>query len=207
MLKKKIEEVKSLVTKNKEENNKKNIENLVIFLVLLIVVLIAINTIWKEDDKKQNVETIGEKVLATENIVNIDNGEIITDLEKKLENILSKLEGVSTVSVLVTYSESSKISALYDESIKESTTEETDTNGGKRTIGEKNTDKTVIYSEESGSKTPVTEKVTMPKIEGAVVIAKGASNSNVKNNITQAVEALTGLPIHKIQVFEMKEEY
>lgn len=35
-------------------------------------------------------------------------------------------------------------------------------------------------------------------------MAKGASNGAVKSNIIQAVEAATGLPAHKIQVFEMK---
>jgi len=44
----------------------------------------------------------------------------------------------------------------------------------------------------------------LPKIEGAVVIAKGAQNTVVKESIIHAVEAATGLATHKIQVFEMK---
>lgn len=36
--------------------------------------------------------------------------------------------------------------------------------------------------------------------------ADGAANATVKNNIVQAVEAVTGLQTHKIQVFEMKKE-
>lgn len=45
-----------------------------------------------------------------------------------------------------------------------------------------------------------------PKIEGAIITAVGAGNGTVKNNIVQAVEAVTGLQTHKIQVFEMKKE-
>ena len=41
-----------------------------------------------------------------------------------------------------------------------------------------------------------------PKIEGAIIIAEGAGDSNVKTNIIQAVEAATGLATHKIQVFK-----
>lgn len=44
-----------------------------------------------------------------------------------------------------------------------------------------------------------------PKIEGAIVTAVGAKNSQIKTNIVQAVEAATGLATHKIQVFEMAE--
>ena len=53
-------------------------------------------------------------------------------------------------------------------------------------------------------KTPIIQKTVQPKIEGAIITAKGASNATVKTNIVQAVEAATGLATHKIQVFEMK---
>ncbi len=52
---------------------------------------------------------------------------------------------------------------------------------------------------------PVTQSVIKPKIEGAVVTAQGAKNSEIKANIMQAIEAATGLETHKIQVFEMVE--
>ena len=54
------------------------------------------------------------------------------------------------------------------------------------------------------AQTIITEKIMYPKMEGAIVIAKGAQNTIVKENITHAVEAATGLAVHKIQVFEMK---
>ena len=44
----------------------------------------------------------------------------------------------------------------------------------------------------------------MPKMEGALIVAEGANNASVKANIIQAVEALTGLATHKIQVLEME---
>ena len=43
-------------------------------------------------------------------------------------------------------------------------------------------------------------------MEGAIVTATGAGNASIKNNIVQAVEAVTGLASHKIQVFEMKKD-
>jgi len=36
------------------------------------------------------------------------------------------------------------------------------------------------------------------------VTAQGANNSNVKSNIISAMEAVTGLATHKIQVFAQK---
>ena len=89
----------------------------------------------------------------------------------------------------------------YNESTKNSNTEETDTSGGTRTIQETDSQKDIIYQETNGDKVPITQKIIQPKIEGAIITAKGADNVNVKNNIIQAVEAVTGLATHKIQVF------
>ena len=66
--------------------------------------------------------------------------------------------------------------------------------------------KEVIYEDNNGQRSVVTSSVITPEIKGAVVIAKGANNGVVKSNIIQAVEVATGLPTHKIQVFEMKGE-
>lgn len=45
------------------------------------------------------------------------------------------------------------------------------------------------------------QTIVNPKIEGVIVTADGASNVNVKTNIIAAVEAVTGVPAHKVQVF------
>ena len=92
---------------------------------------------------------------------------------------------------------------MYNESSKVSNTEESDTSGGTRKIQETDSQKDIIYKEENGEKTPITQKVVQPKIEGAIITAKGANNADIKANIIQAVEAVTGLATHKIQVFEM----
>jgi len=75
--------------------------------------------------------------------------------------------------------------------------------GGNRKITETDNSKEIIYREENGEKIPITEQIIMAKIEGAIIMAKGAGNVTVKTNIVQAVEAATGIPTHKIQVFEM----
>ena len=78
--------------------------------------------------------------------------------------------------------------------------------GGVRTTTQTDSSKEVVYKEENGESVPVTQKIIEPKIEGAIITASGAGNGTVKSNIVQAVEAVTGLQAHKIQVFEMKKE-
>lgn len=188
------EKIKKFFNNNTKENKKT--ENLVVLLIILVIAVITIN-IFLSDKKEVPKENTSGKELA----VNNDQDFKENDMEKRLEVILSQIKGVGDVNVLITYSESSSIVPLYNESNSTSTTEEVDTNGGTRTIESYNVDKEVINGNDSE---PVTEKLIMPKIEGAIITAKGASNSEVKSNIISAVEAVTGIATHKIQVFEMK---
>lgn len=185
--------------KNILNNKEKRVENLVSFLIILVITLIVINKILSKDENKVDYKNqVGVELAldSEEEKINEEN------LEKRLENILSKIAGVGKVSVLITYKESSTIVPIYNVNSSISTIEEKDTSGGSRITETENMQKDIITD---ASSNVVTEKVLMPQIEGAVVIAKGASNSNIKSNIISAVEAVTGIATHKIQVFEMEE--
>lgn len=202
MIKKQLEKIKNLSSEEGKEGKKK-IENLVAFLIILIITFIAINKIWSGDSKESTedntVQNTTNKQLAVETSTNTTS-----DLQTNLENILSKISGVGKVNVLITYSESSEVVPLYDETTSETSTEETDTSGGKRVTTDTNTQKQAILQEDSsGEKGIITQKTISPKIEGAVVIAEGGANAEIKEQIIQAVEAATGLATHKIQVFKM----
>lgn len=197
MLKTKIKE---FINKKTGKGNKKNIENLVVFLILLIITVIAINTIWNKDEKKDE-ETSSYKVLAEETKTQsniLENNEY--DLEKKLEDILYKMAGVGKVKVLITYAQTSSIIPVFSENESTSKTEETDSAGGTRKQESSNINKEVVTDANNNA---ITKTVVLPKIEGAIVIAEGAGNANVKANIIQAVAAVTGVATYKVQVFPM----
>ena len=204
------EKIESLVKDEKKVDNKKIIESIFFLIIILVITVIAINSILNNNkDSNNDLKNISNKKLASDNneINKVEDTYNKSDLEKNLEEILASMNGVGKTKVFINYSESSTVEAMYNETTKESSTEETDNSGGVRTIQQTDTQKDVIYSEESGSKTPVTQKVTNPTIEGAIITAEGASDSNVKSNIISAVSAATGLASHKIQVFEMNSKY
>ncbi len=202
MFKDKLKEL--LNPKDESGNNKKKTENLIVFIIIIIITIIAINFIL--NDKKtsnKGSESLSNKKLATVDTQEKKEGINEDDLNTKLENILRKINGVGEVSVFINYSESSEVVAMYNQNSKSSSTEETDTSGGIRKIEETDTQKDIVYQENNGEKIPITQKIIQPKIEGAIITAKGAGDVNVKTSIIQAVEAVTGLATHKIQVFEM----
>lgn len=124
------EKIKSLIKKKTEGNNKKTIENLIVFLILLVITIVSINVIWGKDKKTEynNPAQDNYKVLAQNtNESNISENQEY-NLEKKLEDILSKIAGVGKVQVLITYSETSEVVAMHNEVKNKSKTEESDTN-------------------------------------------------------------------------------
>lgn len=184
-----IEKIKNFINKNQELNRKKTIENLVVFVIILIIVLLSINVIWNKDKKEDNKSTIDEnKKLATIEENSKDDNSLTSE---KLENILSKINGVGKVKVYITYSQTSQIIPIYNEDISQKDTQEEDTQGGTRKVVETDTKKEVVYNEKSGNKTIITQSIVSPKIEGAIVTAEGGNNTNTKANIIQAVEAVT----------------
>ena len=184
-----IDKIKNFINKNQELNRKKTIENLVVFVIILIIVLLSINVIWNKDKKEDNKSTIDEnKKLATIEENSKDDNSLTSE---KLENILSKINGVGKVKVYITYSQTSQIIPIYNEDISQKDTQEEDTQGGTRKVVETDTKKEVVYDEKSGSKTIITQSIVSPKIEGAIVTAEGGNNTNTKANIIQAVEAVT----------------
>ena len=195
--------LRKLTSKEGENQNKKKIENLVFLIIILIVTIIIINAIWKKDEISNNTtkdtNSLSGKVLADNSK---EESAYQTELETKLENILSTIKNVGKVNVLINYSESSSLVPLYNESTTTSSTEEGDSGGGTRNVTETESKKDVVFSENSGQKQPVTEKTVMPTIQGAIITAEGAKDANVKTNIINAVGAVTGLSIDKIQVFE-----
>ena len=175
-------------------------------MILLIITIVIINFIWNgnKSSNKTITNTTGKQLASsTSDSALTSNSNSENELEQRLESILSKIQGVGEVKVFINYSESSEIVAMYNENSKTSVTEETDTSGGVRKIEETDSDKEIVYQEVDGEKMPIIQKTVEPKIEGAIITAKGASNASIKTNIIQAVEAATGLSTHKIQVFEM----
>ena len=225
MLKDKFDKIKLLFSKNskkdKENNesieedkdisNKKKIENLAVFLVILIITLIIINFIWNDsgDNTNNDKKTDSNKKLAETNIneTNITSGvgedNSTYNMKDELEEILSNINGVGKVKVMITYASTETTIPVYNEESTEENTEETDSEGGTRTVTQTDVKKEVIYEENDGNKTLITQKTTSPEIEGAIITAEGADSVEIKTNIIQAVEAVTGLPTHRIQVFKM----
>ena len=156
-------------------NNKKFINNLFIILGISIIFLIVTNYIL--DSKKEVANTENEFKSQVSFDEEVDYSAY---LEKKLANILSKLEGVGKVNVMVTLENSvEKVTATNTTQSKESIIEN-DGEGGTRQVQREDLTLQVVTRGNDGSLLVVKE--IKPTVLGVIVIAEGADDPEVKEN-------------------------
>ena len=127
------------------------------------------------------------------------------ELERRIEETLSRVAGAGQVKVMVTLSYSNEITVAEEIKREETNSEEALSGGGNKTTKSVSEENSVVLLEgKDGSKTPLVIKNYEPKIEGAVIVAEGGDSILVKDALTRAVQALFDLPAHKIQVLKMK---
>ena len=111
-------------------------------------------------------------------------------LEKRLESIISSVDGAGRVQVMVTLDTSEQTQYAKDENSK----------SGDKTSEKSYEKKFVLTDDDSG----VVLKTTEPEVRGVIVVCDGGDNAAVKNGITSAVRAALSVDSNKITVLKMK---
>ncbi len=126
-------------------------------------------------------------------------------LERRLEELLSHVEGVGAVEVMIVLESSGERIWRVDENRSVSSTKETDSSGGSRDVQSQELEETTILTGQGQEEAPLLEKELSPVIGGVIVSARGGGSPAVRTEITEAVEALLSVPAHKIKVLKMAE--
>lgn len=114
------------------------------------------------------------------------------ELEGRLEEALSRMEGVGQAQVVLT------LRAGPGQVLAQDT---------QRTAGEnqsQSSQSTVVISRGSGNEEPVVLQQLSPQFQGALVVCSGGDDPSVRLRVVEAVSALTGLGADKISVSKGK---
>ena len=169
-------------------NKDKKTSNLVLVLVLLVIVLVFMNYIFNSEG---NTDKNKATMVVSENIV-----EASSNIETRLANVISKIKGVDTANVMISYASTEKLIPVYDTKENIDTTSENDKTSSKKTV-----EKTVAYEGEGSSKSALLESKQMAEATGAIVVVNGNISDNTMLEIKEAVSMVTNVPLHKVQIF------
>ena len=124
-----------------------------------------------------------------------------------MKNILSRIDGVGETAVMIRASASKEYVVEKDVTTGSSTMIETDAQGNTRQNNEASRSEVSVYTkDDNGQDIPWVIKEIDPEIEGVLVAAEGGADEVVAGEITQAVQVLFDIPVHKIKVVKMKNE-
>lgn len=176
-------------------------DNFLIILLAGILLIVIVLPTSNSNNKEIETDIENETMQEQENTKNLSYSD---EQAKRLEEILSQVQGVGEVKVMITLKSSKELIVEKDTPTTSSTSEEEDAEGGKRNTTDKSTTETTIYEQDNdGSSTPYVVKEIEPEIEGIIVIAKGGDDPVVAKNISDAILALFQVEAHKIKVMKM----
>lgn len=169
----------------------KHIE-IIIGVLIIAIMLIAYSGISTLAGSKKQVNT----TTINKNVSSYD----YTATEKRLEEVLSKIEGVGEVKVMINYNGSGeKITA---KTVSTSTTSSTSA-GGAVNSTTSITESPVIINN-NGSSSPYVLKEISPQITGVIVVAQGADKPITKLSIMRACQTILQINATYIEIFTMK---
>lgn len=149
--------------------------------LLLAVIAIPVDSGKKKEIQEQAVE---------DTVIRQDGDSYEEQMEKKLENLLSKVEDVGRVRVMLTFKGSGVRKVEKD-----------------KRVGTDGMQEETVYGESgSAGRTPYVTSESNPQVEGVLVIAEGGGKSRVKEEIIGAAQALFGIEPHKIKIMKMEVE-
>ena len=169
---------------------------LILVLAGILILIIALPTDTKE---KKQAEEAKENISKENNTMEASKDEI----ERKLEDILEKIDGAGDVKVMITYQDSGTQVVEKDKNTSENSLEESDSTGGVRSTKEQQLQESTVYEEADAGNTPFVSKELLPKVEGILIVASGGDNQKVKQNISEAVLALFQVEAHRIKIVKM----
>lgn len=171
-----------------------------LILVLAGVLLLILAMPVKEETIEK--ETDSEKT-ASKQEQEAEKEDYAGELEERLEYVLEQMDGVGKVKVMITLSDYGEDVVEKDCTSTGSTTTETDSGGGSRTITENEISNTTVYVEKDGENYPYLQKEVTPKIEGIVVVAEGGDKPVVVSDISEVAMSLFSVEAHKVKVVKM----
>lgn len=155
---------------------------------LVGILLLVVSSVFPQSEKKE------EKDAAT----SVAHETYAEDIEKKLTDIISSIDGAGKTSVMVTLESGTEQVYAKNEKIKN------DSSADESKLNEDFSDeKEYVLIETDGDDGGLIIKLIQPKIRGVAVVCEGGGNDAVRQEITQAVTAVLDISSSRVYIAKM----
>jgi stage III sporulation protein AG len=123
-------------------------------------------------------------------------------LERRLESALQPIVGIGQVKVAISLDSGTRYEYATNLNTNQREVTERDDRGGVRSTVEKIQDQELVLmpnSQQSSSQLLLVQEIR-PSIKGVLVVAEGAEDARVREELTRTVQIALDVPAHKIKV-------
>ena len=188
-----VKEAKAKIGRILAGDKKKQLWAKIVILLAAGILCMTFFADWQTHSGTSGTQT-SSGAKATES-----DGDTAAMLERKIASLVAALPGVKNVTVAVYLNNDNRTTYAM---AQESTT---------RTNEERGDDKNSITKEEStktepalANNSPLVIEKQAPQVTGVAIVAGGAKNATVKEQISQLVTGLLAIPAHKVIITEGK---
>lgn len=157
-------------------------------------------SVFNQNETEEDVEVFGKK--GNTEFKNSRDYEVY--LQNEMKDALESIAGVEDVKVVVYVEASEKNIYEKNKTTQRQVTDETDQEGGKRTVEDTSVDEQLVIIKNSDKEGPVISETRKPQVSGVLVVAKGADNIQIKKWIIEAVTRALDVPSHRVSVLPKK---
>lgn len=161
------------------------------YAVNVFILLIIISLILKLDFSqfsKPNIKSKEEQEISQENYV--------YTLEKRMEKILGKIDGIKDVNVMIYTKKTPVLEPVYDENTSNEITEEIKNDGTKREVKRETKQNKVILD----SNTVVGRYYQYPEISGVLVVVNYSGTKDIYGILMNSVKTLLNIKLNDIEI-------
>lgn len=172
-----------------------------VMVLIIVLIIVAGIFIFTAKQDKTTVSSTEQAIPAA--TIPVDQSGIDAlekRLEEKIATNLESIQGVGKTKVLVSYTSGLKKEYARDESITKRTSKETDKEGGTRETVETTESSHLVIA---GNTNPLVVEEERPQVDGILVIAQGANDPKIREQIFEAVRVLLNVQPSKINVAPM----
>lgn len=155
---------------------------ILIAAALAVMLGLLMSTVSCDRSKKSsNIDSGG---VRAENLAELEE-----QLERRLEQIISKIDGAGSVSVMITLESSTELLYERDRKVKRSTDSDSESYGSETEV--------VLAG---SSKEPLQIGTILPKVRGAAIVCSGASDPVVRERVANTAAKVLDLGISRVYV-------
>lgn len=166
------------------------------YAVNIFILLVIISLILKLDTTSITGARTPSVALTGNEKNEVTTESYVYSLEKRLEEILGKIENIENVDVMIYTKNTPEMKPVYDENISNETNIEIGGDGTKREVKRETKQNQVIQSNNQ----VVSKYYEYPEISGVLVVANYSGNKDIYTVLMNCVKTLLDINLNDIEV-------